>query len=102
MSQPHSLLAIVSFISRIAQSEFDARTADNSVSWGGRCLDLGRGPQAGYWCHVYADDNGDVAKVEIVEDFVFWPGNPFSDPHDLVYLLLGYCDYHSVDCQKLI
>jgi len=97
MSFPNVLLDTVSFISKVSQSEFDTRTADNMISWAGLSLDYGKGTLAGYWCHVHSDEEGSVTKIEVLEDYVFWKGNPFSDPHDLVYLIMGWATYHKIE-----
>lgn len=101
MSHPNTLLDTVSFISKVAQAEFDSRIADGTISWAGLSLDYGEGAQAGYWCHVGSDEEGNVTDIQVVEDFVYWKGTPFSSPHDLVYLVMGWAAYHKIDFQLI-
>ena len=98
MSHPNTVLDSVSFITKISGQMYDSRTEDNLISYGGVTLDFG-GTEAGYWCHIQGDDKGNVSSIQLQEEFVYWTGNPFSDPHDIIYVVMGWCAYHKIECE---
>tara|TARA_B100000530_G_scaffold206754_1_gene132115 strand:- start:12 stop:317 length:306 start_codon:yes stop_codon:yes gene_type:complete len=98
MSHPNTLLDSVSFITKISQQMYDSRTEDNLISFAGVTFDFG-GTESGYWCHIQGDDKGNVSSIQLQEEFVYWTGNPFSDPHDIIYVVMGWCAYHKIECE---
>ena len=95
MKYQYTVLDAVSFVSRIAEDEYDTRSK-GLIAWGGLSPDYGEGTKAGYWCYVCFDAKHLVTQIIVYEDYLFWPGNPYKNPHDLIYLVQGWCAYHDV------